>query len=126
MKKFLKPAWVLSLIFILSTSLLQDVSAGEKKIVDFQGKWKEGSRSLSPTNSISAFIDEETFFLHSETQRSDVNMCVSKDGVAVYEAVIPASMTDCFIINLTKFEKGNYIIELRNQWGDFLIGAIEI
>lgn len=126
MKRILKTAWVLSLIFVFSTFLFQDVLAGEKKDVDFQGKWKEGGRSLSHTIPISAFVDGKTFFLHSETQRSDVRVCILKCGETIYEETIPASMTDRFTVDLTRFERGSYIVELENQWGDFLVGSIVV
>ena len=37
---------------------------------------------------------------------------------------VPASMTDCVIIDLTEFGEGNYVVKLRNQWGDNLWGRI--
>lgn len=100
--------------------------AGEKKDVDFQGKWKEGGRSLVQTVPISAFVDGKIFFFHSETQRSDVSVCILKCGEVFYKEIVPASMTDCFTVDLTQFERGRYVVELENQWGDFLVGIIDV
>ena len=35
-------------------------------------------------------------------------------------------MTDRFTVDLTRFERGSYIVELENQWGDFLVGSIVV
>ena len=75
---------------------------------------------------ISAFVSDGVLSIHSSTQRSDITICISKDGKALYEDMIPASKTDCVTIDLSDFEPGTYSVELKNQWGGCLWGKFYI
>ena len=55
-------------------------------------------------------------------QRSDITICILKDGKVLYEKMIPASKTDCVTIDLSEFEPGTYTVGLKNQWDDCLWG----
>lgn len=119
-----KLAWVMCTLFVFSTLLLQSVSAEGNRSIPICGNWKEGARSISSSIPISVFVDEGILSIHSSTQRSDITICISKDGKILYEEMIPASKTDCVIIDLSEFEPGTYSIGLKNQWADCLWGEL--
>ena len=119
-----KLAWVMCTLFVFSSLLLQSVSAEGNRSIPFCGNWKEGARSISPSIPISAFVNEGVLSIHSSTQRSDITICISKDGKVLYEEMIPASKTDCVTIDLSEFESGTYSIGLKNQWADCLWGEL--
>lgn len=112
-------------ILFITCLLSQSIWAkNDKKEIPLHGEWKEGIRSVSSTIPVSVFINEGILSLHSSTQRSDITICISKEGEKVYEKTVSASMTDCVIIDLTGFGEGDYTVELRNQWGDYLWGEL--
>ena len=117
-----KLAWVMCTLFVFSTLLLQSVSAEGNRSIPICGNWKEGARSISSSIPISVFVDEGILSIHSSTQRSDITICISKDGKILYEEMIPASKTDCVIIDVSEFEPGTYSIGLKNHWADCLWG----
>lgn len=110
-------AWAICVFFVFSSLLLQSVSAKGNNSVSLYGRWKEDVRSISSPIPISAFVSDGVLSIHSSTQRSDITICISKDGKALYEDMIPASKTDCVTIDLSDFEPGTYSVELKNQWG---------
>lgn len=118
-------SWVMCLLFVFSGLLLQEVSANTKKSIPLYGRWKEDARSVSPTIPISAFVSEGVLSIHSRTQRSDITICISKDGEVIYQKMIPASETGYIMINLEVFAPGVYTIELENQWRDILNGVFD-
>lgn len=117
---------VMCLLFVFSGLLLQDVSANAKRSISFYGWWSEGIRSVSPTIPISAFVGDGVLTIHSRTQRSDITICISKDGKLLYENTVPVSETGCIIIGLEDFDPGVYSIELKNQWDDCLRGEFDL
>lgn len=117
-----KLAWVMCTLFVFSSLLLQSVSAEGNRSIPICGNWKEGARSISSSIPISVFVNEGVLSIHSSTQRSDITICISKDGKVLYEEMIPASKTDCVTIDLSEFELGTYSIGLKNQWEDNLLG----
>ena len=125
-KNLKKPVWAMCVFLFFSCLLLQSVSAEGSKRVSFWGEWREDTRSISPSIPISAFINDGVLSIHSSTQRSDITICISKDGKALYEDMIPASKTDCVTIDLSEFEPGTYSIELKNQWAHCLWGEINL
>lgn len=125
-KTFKKFTWAMFVYFVFSSLLLQSVSAGRSKNIPFCGEWEECARSISSSIPISAFVNDGVLFIHSSTQRSDITICISKDGKVLYEDMIPASKTDCVTIDLSDFEPGTYSVELKNQWGDCLWGKFYI
>ena len=123
MKKiFKKLAWALCVFFVFSSLLLQSVSAEGNKRVSLLGTWEECTRSISSSIPISAFVNDGVLSIHSSTQRSDITICISKDGKVLYEEMIPASETDCILIDLSGFNPGAYSVKLKKQWNDFLLG----
>lgn len=123
LKKFARAMFV---FFVFSSLLLQSVSAGRNRNVQFYGEWEECARSISSSNPISAFVNDGVLSIHSSTQRSDITICISKDGKVFYEGMIPASETDCITIDMGDFGLDIYSIELKNQWGDCLWGEFDI
>lgn len=119
-------SWAMCLFFVFSGMLLQDVSANAKRSISFYGWWSEGIRSVSPTNPISAFVGDGVLTIHSRTQRSDITICISKDGELLYEEKILALNTDYMTIKMDDFDSGIYTVELKNQWGDCLWGEFYI
>lgn len=117
-----KLAWAMCALFVFSSLLLQSVSAEGNRSVPFCGRWKEMARSISSSIPISAFVNDGALSIHSSTQRSDITICISKDGKILYEEMVPASKTDCVTIDLSKFKPGTYSVELKNQWGGCLWG----
>ena len=115
-------AWAICVFFVFSSLLLQSVSAKGNNSVSLYGRWKEDVRSISSPIPISAFVSDGVLSIHSSTQRSDITICISKDGKILYEEMIPASETDCVTIDLSEFEPGTYSVELKNQWDDCLGG----
>lgn len=97
-------SWVMCLLFVFSGLLLQEVSANTKKSIPLYGGWKEEARSISPTIPISAFLSEGVLSIHSRTQRSDITICISKDGEVIYEKTIPALNTDCIMIDIVLYQ----------------------
>lgn len=116
-------SWIVCVCFVFSGLLLQSVSAKAGNSVSFYGRWKEDARSISSSIPISAFINDGVLSIHSSTQRSDITICISKDGKAIYEGTVPASDTDCIMIDLSGFDSSPCSIELTNQWGDHLSGS---
>ncbi len=119
-----KLAWVMCTLFVFSSLLLQSVSAEGNRSIPICGNWKEGARSISSSIPISVFVNDGVLSIHSSTQRSDITICISKDGKVLYEEMIPASKTDCVTIDLSEFESGTYSIGLKNQWADCLWGEL--
>ncbi len=119
-------AWAICVFFVFSSLLLQSVSAKGNNSVSLYGRWKEDVRSISSPIPISAFVSDGVLSIHSSTQRSDITICISKDGKVLYEDMIPASKTDCVTIDLSDFEPGTYSVELKNQWGGCLWGKFYI
>lgn len=110
------------LICILGGLTFQDLSAQTRQRVDLKGRWYEIARSISTNISISAFLNDGILSIQSSTQCSNITICISKDGEVLYEETVPASETDCIIVDLSGFDKGSYSVELKNQWGDCLWG----
>ena len=119
-------AWAICVFFVFSSLLLQNVSAEGSRSIPFYGRWDEGARSISSPIPISAFVSDGVLSIHSSTQRSDITICILKDGKILYEEMIPASKTDCVTIDLSEFEPGTYSVELKNQWGGCLLGKFLI
>ena len=112
------------LVFVFGGLILQDLSARTSQEVSLRGKWWEVRHSISPLIPISAFVNDNILTIHSSTQCSDITICISKNGEVVYEEIVPASETECIMVDLNDFNSGSYLIELKNQWGDYLFGSI--
>lgn len=125
-KNLKKPIWAVCVFLVFSSLLLQNVSAGGNGRVPLSGKWEEIHRSASSTIPITAFINDDVLSIHSSTQRSDITICISKEGEVLYEETVPASESSCVMIDLGDFDLGIYSVELRNQWADYLSGIFEI
>ena len=123
MEKILKKlTWAMCVFFVFNGLLLQSVSATARNSIPFYGRWNEVDRSISSSIPISAFVNDNVLSIHSSTQRSDITICISKDGKTFYEKTVLALETDCIMIDLSDFDPDIYSIELKNQWGDCLWG----
>ncbi|WP_370862204.1 DUF3244 domain-containing protein [Parabacteroides faecis] len=120
-----KLTWAMCVLFVFSSLLLQSVSAEGNRSIPFCGKWDEDTRSISSSIPIFAFVNEDVLSIHN-TKRSDMIICISKDGTVLYEEAVPAPETGCITIDLSEFEPGTYSVELKNQWGGCLLGKFLI
>ncbi|WP_455643464.1 DUF3244 domain-containing protein [Parabacteroides sp.] len=122
-KKIMTWATRVMVTFLLSMSIGFSGYADESgaKIV-FDGEWLEGSRSISPSTPVSAYITSDLLFIQSSTLRSDITVTIVKNKTIVYEQNIPATQTANIGISVTDWEEGVYTLELRNQWGGYLYG----
>ena len=109
-------------IFCFQQSITAECFGEGKQQCFIYGRWEEGARSISSSIPISAFVNDGVLSIHSSTQRSDITICILKDGKVLYEKMIPASKTDCVTIDLSEFEPGTYTVGLKNQWDDCLWG----
>lgn len=123
LKKF---TWAMFVYFVFSSLLLQSVSAGRSKNVSFFGTWEECARSISSSIPITAFVNDGILSIHSSTKRSDITICISKNGKALYEETIQASETNCIMIDVSDFDPDIYSIELKNQWENCLWGEFNV
>lgn len=119
--------WIVCLFFVLIFSglIVQDLSAKTMSVVTFGGWWGEGHRSASAKVPISAFVNGDILSIQSSSQRSDIVVRISKDGIILYEAKVSASETDYAMIDLGGFDADTYVLDLTNQWGDHLHGVFE-
>ena len=119
--------WIVCLFFVLIFSglIVQDLSARTMSGVSLAGWWGEGHRSVSTTVPVSAFVNGDILSIQSTSQRSDIVVRISQDGIVLYEMEIPASDAECTIIDLGKFDADTYDLDLTNQWGDHLYGIFE-
>lgn len=119
-------SWKLCLLFVFGSILLQNVSADTRRSISLRGRWSEAHRSTISSIPITVNINDGVLSIHSSTQRSDITICISKEGEVLYEEMVPASETGCIMIDLGDFDPGVYSIELKNQWGDYLWGELDI
>lgn len=112
-------------VLLFSGLIAQDLSARTMSGVSLAGWWQEGHRSTSPKVPISAFVNGDILSIQSTTQRSDITVCISKDGIVLYEVIISASESDYTMVDLGSFDADTYSLDLTNQWGDHLHGTFE-
>jgi hypothetical protein len=86
------------------------------------GSWNEGSRSISQSVPVSAYITSDLLFVQSSTLRSDITITIVKNETIVYEQTVSAAQTANIGIPVTDLEEGTYTLELRNKWGGYLYG----
>lgn len=116
-------AWIMIVLAfsVLVNSFMYAEHKGEK--ITLNGRWNEQERSLSSTVPVSAYINGDILFIQSLTSRVDINITIVKDGIVFYEQTVPAAQTANIVgIPLAKLERGDYTLELRNQWGGYLYG----
>lgn len=119
--------WIVCLFFVLIFSglIVQDLSAKTMSVVTFGGWWTEGHRSASGVVPISAVINGDILSIQSTSQRSDIVVRISKDGIVLYEARVLASEAEYTMIDLGGLDADAYVLDLTNQWGDHLYGIFE-
>lgn len=119
--------WIVCLFFVLIFSglIVQDLSAKTMSVVTFGGWWTEGHRSASGVVPISAVINGDILSIQSTSQRSDIVVRISKDGIVLYEARVSASEAEYTMIDLGGLDADAYVLDLTNQWGDHLYGIFE-
>lgn len=119
--------WIVCVFFVLIFSglIVQDLSAKTMSAVTFGGWWTEGHRSASGVVPISAVINGDILSIQSSSQRSDIVVRISKDGVVLYEMKVSASEAEYTMIDLGGLDADTYVLDLTNQWGDHLYGIFE-
>lgn len=75
---------------------------------------------------ISAFLDASTLTIQSTDRFSDITVRISGAEGIVYEATYPAENSACIVIDLDSSLRGEYTLELTNQWGCYLVGVFEL
>ena len=119
--------WIVCVFFVLIFSglIVQDLSAKTMSAVTFGGWWTEGHRSASGVVPISAVINGDILSIQSSSQRSDIVVRISKEGIVLYEARVSASEAEYTMIDLGGLDADTYVLDLTNQWGDHLYGIFE-
>lgn len=119
--------WIVCVFFVLIFSglIVQDLSAKTMSAVTFGGWWTEGHRSASGVVPISAVINGDILSIQSTSQRSDIVVRISKDGIVLSEAKVSASEAEYTMIDLGGLDADTYVLDLTNQWGDHLYGIFE-
>lgn len=119
--------WIVCVFFVLIFSglIVQDLSARTMSVVKLGGWWGEGHRSTSTAVSVSAFVNGDILSIQSTSQRSDIVVRISKDGIVLYEVKVSASEAEYAMIDLGGFDADTYVLDLTNQWGDHLHGIFE-
>ncbi|WP_293711777.1 DUF3244 domain-containing protein [uncultured Parabacteroides sp.] len=119
--------WIVCVFFVLIFGglIVQDLSAKTMSAVTFGGWWTEGHRSASGVVPISAVINGDILSIQSSSQRSDIIVRISKDGIVLYEARVSASEAEYTMIDLGGLDADTYVLDLTNQWGDHLYGIFE-
>lgn len=90
------------------------------------GNWKEGLKSISIKGPITVSIDGGLITIQSTSGRSDITINISNDSGFSYKETVPSDNTSYIIIDLSNAPKGEYRLDLTNQWGDHLYGDFEI
>lgn len=101
----------------------------QSKVMDNEfpdGNWKEGLKSISVKMPITISIDGALLTIQSTSGRSDITINISNDSGFSYKETVPSDNTRYIIIDLSKAPKGEYRLDLTNQWGDHLYGDFEI
>lgn len=119
--------WIVCVFFVLIFGglIVQDLSAKTMSGIMLTGGWTEGHRSSSTAASISAFVNGDILSIQSTSQRSDIVVRISKDGIVLYEARVSASEAEYTMIDLGGLDADAYVLDLTNQWGDHLYGIFE-
>lgn len=94
--------------------------------IDLRGEWKDNKRSISSEVPVTASFETSLLSIQSRHQSSDIKICISRNGASVYEKTIPASETSLVAIDMSSWEEGEYVLELRNERGGYLYGRFEI
>lgn len=122
-KKIMTWATRVMVTFLLSMSVgFSGYADGSGAKIVLDGEWLEGSRSISPSMPVSAYITSDLLFIQSSTLRSDITVTIVKNKTIVYEQNIPVTQTANIGISVTDWEEKIYTLELRNQWGGYLYG----
>ncbi|WP_456086828.1 DUF3244 domain-containing protein [Parabacteroides sp.] len=116
---------MVTLVLSMSIGFLVYADKSGAKIV-LDGNWFEGSRSISPSTPLSAYITGDLLFIQCSTLRSDITITIVKNKIIVYEQNVPAAQTTNIEISVTGWEEANYTLKLRNQWGGYLYGDFSI
>lgn len=109
-------------LFMLPSSIW---AARDKEKVPLDGDWNI-EKSLNPMYPISAFLDASTLTIQSTDRFSDITVRISGAEGIVYEATYPAENSACIVIDLDSSLRGEYTLELTNQWGCYLVGVFEL
>lgn len=92
--------------------------------IDLRGKWRDNERSISSEVPVTASFEMNLLSIQSRHQDSDIKIYISRNGASVYEKTIPASETSLVAIDMSSWEEGEYVLELRNERGGYLYGVI--
>lgn len=129
MKKFVS-LWKLRVLlaFVLSSLCLQVGFATESLTsIPLKGVWEKVNRSLNPIAPITASIENSILFISNSSPNRDITIdIVDENGMIVYTQKVPAINTANVVIPITELPSGNYKLELRSPFNDYLYGNFAI
>lgn len=121
--KFVKKWSVFTLWVVLLVGFANQVKADP---INLEGKWRDNKRSISSEVPVTASFERNLLSIQSRHQDSDIKICISRNGASVYEKTIPVSETSLVAIDMSRWEEGEYVLELRNERGGYLSGIFKI
>lgn len=119
--KLVKKWSVFTLWVVLLVGFANQVKADP---INLEGDWKNNERSISSEVPVTASFETSLLSIQSRHQNSDIKICISRNGASVYEKTIPVSETSLVAIDMSSWEEGEYVLELRNERGGYLYGVI--
>lgn len=128
----MKNVILFTMLFILCVSGHSIPAAPETQMDSetppIEGDWNEDGKSLFLYSSSTIQIDitGSTLTISSKTLRSDITIHISQNDDLIFDQTVPASETKSITIDLSDFEAGDYLLELSNQWGNYLYGYFSI
>ena len=90
------------------------------------GQWDRHDRAISNVYPVSASLDASTLTIQSTDRFSDITVRIFGAEGIVYEATYSAENSACIVIDLDSSLRGEYTLELTNQWGCYLVGVFEL
>lgn len=122
--KWLQKCGLSFLLILIGGLTFQMEATTPSSKVKLEGDWKDIRRSVPFELPISAFVNGSVLTIQSCTANVDITVVVSQNGVPVYEKTVPANQTSLVLIDMSVWEKREYVLELRNSWGGYLFGFI--
>ena len=98
----------------------------KNNVRDHVNRWMDRRASFQFYSSLYlCFCNGDILSIQSTSQRSDIVVRISKDGIVLYEARVSASEAEYTMIDLGGLDADAYVLDLTNQWGDHLYGIFE-
>lgn len=104
-------------------SCFQLSAAMHKENMPMEGQLdQDGPRSVNPTQSVQAFLEEQYISVEFYKYISDVMISIKdSNNNVIYTKTCSAPEVE--IISLAGFERGSYTLELRTETGGYMYGT---